>query len=207
MTETAAETIAARDRGAEPAVEPQPYIMRTYDRWIVLVLVVVLGWVIFRPLFAFSVYYRGLSFERMFQMTTALHYYRKSTQVDAHVPFGWQGWAELVMMRAPSDPVARADAISILRRGIANNPTYGPLEFDLGRTYFMGKNYLQAREAFVRAARLMPNDLFTWDYAAWSSFHAGDVRTALSYWHQVLRIDPGNKVARQQIAHYGDGRS
>jgi tetratricopeptide (TPR) repeat protein len=187
----------------EEPKDERPYVIRTYDRWIILVLVVVLGWFLFRPLFGFAVYYRGVSFERMFQLTSAEHYYIKSTRVYPRLPQGWQGWAELVMMRAPSDESQRQLALSILHQAIAYNPTYGPLEFDLGRTCFMGKQYTQATQAFIRSAELTPNDLFSWDYAAWSSLHAGDVPNALKYWHEVLRIDPGNAVAHRQIAHYG----
>ena len=139
----------------------------------------------------------------MFQMTSAEHYYIKSTHIYPKLPEGWQGWAELVMMRAPSDEAQRQLALSILHQGIAYNPNYGPLEFDLGRTYFMGKEYAKATPVFVRSAVLIPNDLFSWDFAAWSSLRAGDVPNALKYWHEVLRIDPGNAVAHRQIAHYG----
>jgi tetratricopeptide (TPR) repeat protein len=185
------------------AKDERPYVIRTYDRWIILVLVVVIGYILFRPLFAFTLYYRGLSFERMLQLPTAIHYYSKSTRIDKHVPQGWQGWAELVMMRGPSDEQQRQLALSILRQGIANNPKYGPLEFDLGRTYYMGHEYAKAADAFYRSAQLMPQYMFSWDFAAWSSFHAGDVPRALRYWHEVLHVDPGNKVAHRQIARYG----
>jgi len=190
---------------AVPAQTPpdeRPYIIRTYDRWIILVIVLVVGWFLFRPLFGFTVYYRGLSFERMFQITSAEHYYIKSTRVYPRLPQGWQGWGELVMMRAPSDESQRQLALTVLQKGISYNPNYGPLEFDLGRTYFMGKQYPQAAVAFRRSAALMPDDLFSWDYAAWSSLRAGDVAKAIGYWYEVLRIDPGNAVAHRQIARY-----
>jgi len=188
---------------AAPAQDERPYVIRTYDRWIILVLVVVLGWFLFRPLFGFAVYYRGVSFERMFQLQSAQHYYIKSTRIYPKLPEGWQGWAELLMMRAPSDAVVRRQAVTVLQRGMSYNPHSGVLAFDLGRTYFMGKEYAKATQAFVQSAQLMPNDMFSWDYAAWSSLHAGDVPNALKYWRQVLRIDPGNAVAHRQIAHYG----
>ncbi len=188
---------------AAPVLDERPYVIRTYDRWIILVLVVVLGWFLFRPLFGFAVYYRGVSFERMFQLQSAQHYYIKSTRIYPKLPEGWQGWAELLMMRAPSDAVVRRQAVTVLQRGMSYNPHSGVLAFDLGRTYFMGKEYAKATQAFVQSAQLMPNDMFSWDYAAWSSLHAGDVPNALKYWRQVLRIDPGNAVAHRQIAHYG----
>ncbi len=183
--------------------DERPYVIRTYDRWIILVLVVVVGWFLFRPVFAFTVYYRGLSFERSLQIPSAYHYYIKSTHIYKKIPEGWQGWAELVMMKAPADETQRQLALSILTQGISFNPTYAPLEFDLGRTYYMHKDYQRATAAFYRSAQLAPNDMFNWDFAAWSSLHSGNVALALKYWREVLRIDPGNAVAHRQIAHYG----
>jgi tetratricopeptide (TPR) repeat protein len=180
-------------------VDGRPYVVRTYDRWIILIIVIVAGWFLFRPVFAFSVYYRGLSFERMFQLPTALHYYIKSTKVYKRVPLGWQGWAELLMMKAPSDENVRQQALSVLNQGIESNPDYGPLWFDLGRTHFIGKEFPQAANAFARSAQLMPNDLFSWDWAAWSAFHAGQISRAAQYWQQALRIDPVFKPARRQL--------
>lgn len=185
-----------------PLADNRPYVIRTYDRWIILVLVIVIGWLLFRPLFGFTVYYRGLSFERMLQLPAALHYYVKSTRIYPKLPQGWIGWAELVMMKAPSDEGQRQEAISILQKGLSYNPGSAQLNFDLGRTYFMGKEFLNAREAFYRSALLSPNDMFAWDFAAWSSLHAGDIPVALKYWHQVLRIDPGNKTARRELSHF-----
>jgi tetratricopeptide (TPR) repeat protein len=181
----------------------RPYVIRTYDRWIILVLVLVIGWFIFRPLFAFSVYYRGVSFERMLELRIAEHYYRKSTLVYDKIPQGWQGWGELYLMRAMGDRSAQRTAVDIFYKGLALNPTHAPLAFDLGRSYYIGKDYAKAREAFLHSAHYAPEDVFSWDFAAWSSLHNGDVALAVKYWRQVLKIDPGNKVAHRELAIYG----
>ena len=199
------QVIAPATPSAEPGAshDVRPYVIRTYDRWIILVLVLVIGWFLFRPLIAFTVYYRGVSFERMLRLTTAEHYYAKSTRVYAKIPQGWQAWGELYLMRAPGDPVARATAVDIFSKGIARNPGYGPLAFDLGRTYLTGKQYALARRAFELSASDMPGDMFSWDFAAWSSLHSGDVAAARKYWHKVLEIDPGNATAARQLAIIG----
>jgi tetratricopeptide (TPR) repeat protein len=186
---------------APPAqVDERPYIIRTYDRWIILAIVLVAGWLIFRPLIAFTVYYRGLSFERVFRLTDAEYYYRKATRVDRYVPQGWQGWGELEYSRAPGDRVARQTAISVFSTGLSYNPRYAPLAFNLGRAYFLDRQYREAREAFLRSAQLNPTDMFSWDFAAWSSLHAGDTQLARKYWHEVLKLDPGNATAARQLA-------
>ncbi|MBV8459451.1 MAG: tetratricopeptide repeat protein [Candidatus Eremiobacteraeota bacterium] len=186
--------------GPTVPLDERPYIIRTYDRWIILVIVLVVGWLIFRPLIAFTVYYRGLSFERMFHLTDAEYYYRKSTRVDPKIPQGWLGWGELEYSRAPGDRVARQNAITIFRTGLSYNPRTASLAFDLGRAFFLDKQYTNARDAFVQSAQLNPTDMFSWDFAAWSSLRAGDTQLARKYWHEVLKIDPGNATAARQLA-------
>src|SRR6202030_3512227 len=67
----------------------RPYVIRTYDRWIILVVVLVVGWFLFRPMFGYAVYYRGLSFERMLNLEVAESYYAKSTRVYPYLVEPW----------------------------------------------------------------------------------------------------------------------
>jgi len=185
------------------APDERPYVIRTYDRWIILVIVLVAGWFIFRPFIAYSVYYRGVSYENLLRLHTAEHYYAKSTRVYAKIPQGWKAWGELYLMRARSEKSAQQSAVDIFTKGMGYNPTFAPIAFDLGRAYFIGKNYVKAREAFERSARYAPDDMFSWDFAAWSSLKSGNLNLARKYWHEVLRIDPGNATAARQLALLG----
>ena len=185
------------------APDERPYVIRTYDRWIILVIVLLAGWFIFRPIIAYSVYYRGVSYEHMLRLPAAEHYYAKSTRVYAKIPQGWQAWGELYLMRAPSQKSAQQTAVEIFTKGMGYNPEFAPIAFDLGRSYFIGKNYVKAREAFERSAHYAPDDMFSWDFAAWWSLKSGNVKLARQYWHEVLRIDPGNATAARQLALLG----
>ena len=42
--------------GTVKPAEVRPYIILTYDRWIILAIVLVGGWLLFRPIFSFAVY-------------------------------------------------------------------------------------------------------------------------------------------------------
>jgi tetratricopeptide (TPR) repeat protein len=187
---------------AAQAQDVRPYIIRTYDRWIILVIVLVVGWLLFRPMIAFTVYYRGVNFERTFRLPDAEYYYRKATRVDPKVPQGWQAWGELERMNL-ADPAARQQTIEIFSQGLSYSPTYAPLAFDLGRAYFVDKQFAKAREAFLQSARYAPNDAFSWDFAAWSALHAGNRALAVQYWHRVLTIDPGNATAHRMLDQLG----
>jgi tetratricopeptide (TPR) repeat protein len=193
--------------GPEPIALPvetpdlRPYIIKTYDRWIILALVLVCGWVIFRPLFAFSVYYRGLSFEHMLRLDTAEHYYRKSIAVDKNIPEGWLGLGTLQMIRARAEPQEYADAVDTFTRGLGFNPKSGDLAFNLCRTYYeIGQNYPKALEACQRAFQNDPANHFAWDYAAWASLRTGNRQQALAYWREALRR--GHSEARKLIERY-----
>ncbi|MBV8171808.1 MAG: tetratricopeptide repeat protein [Candidatus Eremiobacteraeota bacterium] len=166
----------------------KPYIIKTYDRWIILVLVLVVGWLLFRPLFAFAVYYRGVSFEHMLALRPAEHYYRKSISVDRHIPEGWLGLGTLQAMRAPTSPADYKDAVETFTRGIENNQKSGALPWALCRVYYeVGKDYSDALNACQRAFANDPANMFAWDYAAWASLHLGHRDQALGYWREALQ--------------------
>ncbi|HZV78918.1 MAG TPA: tetratricopeptide repeat protein [Candidatus Binatus sp.] len=167
----------------------KPYIIKTYDRWIILVLVLVAGWFLFKPIFAFSVYYRGVSFEHMLRLKTAEHYYRKAISVDPHIPEGWVGLGTLQAMSAKDNHADYLSAIDTFTRGLENNPTSGALPWGLCRAYYeIGADYPNALTACQRAFTNDPKNLFAWDYAAWASIHMGKRDQALAYWRQALKL-------------------
>src|ERR1700674_5194156 len=173
---------------AAPPNDVRPYIVRTYDRWIILVLVLVAGWLLFRPVFAYTVFYRGLSFERMLQLGAAEHYYRKSIGVDPHIPESWLALGQLDMMRMHSRPDAYAGALDTLSRGADANPRSGVLPFFLCRTYYeAGHDYAKALAACKRSVANDPSLHFAWDYAGWASLQLGDRSNAVNYWRESLK--------------------
>lgn len=193
--------VAAPADAPHAAVDVRPYIIKTYDRWIILVLVLVAGWLLFRPLFAFSVYYRGVSFEHMLRLRVAEHYYRKAISVDPKIPEGWLGLGELQMMRARSEPADYANTIDTFTRGLAFNPKSGVLAFSLCRAYYeIGKDYPHALAACQRGFQNDENNRFAWDYAAWASLHVGKRDQALEYWREALRR--GHSPAAAFIKRY-----
>ena len=173
---------------AKPAADLRPYIIKTYDRWIILIIVLVAGWFLFRPIFAFSVYYRGVSFEHLLRIKTAEHYYRKAISVDPRVPEGWIGLATLQMMRARGDRGQYPGTVDTLARGLGYSPRNGALAFMQCRNYYeIGKDYKNALDACRRAFENAPQNAFAWDYAAWAALRLGERDQALQYWREALR--------------------
>ena len=181
----------------------RPYVIRTYDRWIILVIVLVVGYILFRPIFAFTAYYRGLSFERMLSIPPAMHYYQRSIDIDPNIPDGWIGLGTLYMMDGRADKSDHDLAISTFTRGAAANPGNGLLPFLLCRTFYeQGHHFKDALPACLESVRRDPTDKFAWDYAAWSAIQTGDPKNAIRYWTQALAIDPRYYNARLAIARF-----
>jgi tetratricopeptide (TPR) repeat protein len=184
----------------------RPYIVKTYDRWIILAIVLIGGWFLFRPLFAFAVYYRGVSFEHMLTFKPAEHYYRKAIGVDPRVPEGWQGLGELWLwtLGPVSLPSSYRDATQIFRTGLTYNPKSGALAFDLCRaTYEIGKDYAQARDACELATRNWPSNAFTWDYAGWANLRLGNKEKAVAFWREAVKH--GHLGAQRYIEQVSGG--
>lgn len=182
----------------------RPYIIRTYDRWIILVLVLVVGFFLFRPVIAYSAYYRGLSFERMLSLDVAKHYYQRSIDIDPHTSEGWIGLGVLYMIDGRSNPSDHALAVSTFARGSQANPEDGVLPFLLCRTYYeQGRDVKDALAACQESVKRDPTgNKFAWDYAAWSALRLGDSRLAVEYWKHALAVDPGYQTARLAIVKY-----
>lgn len=182
----------------------RPYVVRMYDRWIILAIILLVAWSPWvRGLFAFTLYYRGLSFERMLVLTTAEHYYKKSIAVYDKIPWGWVGLGELYFMQAPGSHDYYEKSLDTFNRGFALNPKSFTLAFDLGRTYFLGKDYRSALAAFDRAIAINPRDRFALDYAAWSALREGNRPLALQYWRELLAVFPTDEPVIYLLHKYG----
>jgi len=182
----------------------RPYVIRTYDRWIILVIVLVVGYILFRPIFAFTAYYRGLSFERMLSIPPAMHYYQRSIDIDPNIPDGWIGLGTLYMMDGRVYKDDHDLAVSTFSRGAAANPKNAQLPFLLCRTdYEQGHHFKDALAACLESVRRDPStNKFAWDYAAWSAVQTGDATDAVHYWKQALLIDPRYYNAQLAIARF-----
>src|SRR5579864_2412381 len=178
----------------------RPYVIRTYDRWIILLIVLVAGWLLFRPVFAVVAAYRGVTFEASLFPDTAEHYYRKAIAIDRSVPDGWIRLGELFYNFSYGQRSRYLEAADAFEAGSAACPANGRLPFDLGRTYMLAlKEPKKAEAAFRESVRRDPSDEFAWDYLGWAALKAGDRATAVAAWRQVLKINPGHDAARRAI--------
>ena len=188
----------------EARADVRPYIVRMYDRWIILAIILLIAWSWpARMIFAYAIYFRGDTFEKMLVLPAAEHYYKKSIAVYDKIPVGWRGLGELYFMQAPRSRVFYDKTVDTFQRGFALNPGSYILAFDLGRTYFLGKDYRSALDAFQRAVKIAPTDREALDYAAWSAFHAGNRSLAFAYWHHIIALYPRDDTVRYILRELG----
>ena len=184
--------------------EVKPYVIRTYDRWIILVIVLVGGWLLFRPIFAVVAAYRGVTFESVLIPDTAEHYYKKAIAIDPKVADGWIHLGELYYFWSRAEPSRYELAAQTFEAGMQAVPDNAKLPFDLGRVYLLKLHeYKNAEAALRESVKRDPTNEFAWDYLAYAALKSGDRRYALACWRQVLKINPGHDSARRALQEYG----
>lgn len=190
---------------AQPSAQEQrPYVIRTYDRWIILVIVLVAGWFLFRPIFAVVTAYRGVTFEASLIPDTAEYYYKKAIAIDPAVPDGWIHLGELYYSFSDQNRMRYELAAATFEAGTKAAPTNARLPFDLGRTYLIKlHDYHKAEDALRVSVARDPSNEFAWDYLAYAALKNGDRPFALACWRKVLEINPGHNSARAAIRRYG----
>jgi len=184
--------------------EERPYVIRTYDRWIILVIVLVAGWLLFRPIFSVVTAYRGVTFEASLIPDTAEHYYKKAIAIDPAVPDGWIHLGELYYSFSEQNQIRYRLAAATFEAGTKASPHNARLPFDLGRTYLIKlHDDKKAEDALRISVQRDPTNEFAWDYLAYAALKNGDRPFALQCWRKVLEIDPGHDSARREIQRYG----
>jgi Flp pilus assembly protein TadD len=72
--------------------------------------------------------------------------------------------------------------------------------FTEGRTAYVGKDFMRARDAFLRAAQAAPRDPATWANLGTAGWQARDTAAAVLGWQRALRLDPTDDALRQRLA-------
>ncbi len=72
--------------------------------------------------------------------------------------------------------------------------------FTEGQTAYAGRDFMRARDAFLRAAQSAPRDPAAWANLGTSAWHAGDTASAVLGWQRALRLDPMAGDLRPRLA-------
>ena len=72
--------------------------------------------------------------------------------------------------------------------------------FTEGQTAYVGRDFMRARDAFLRAARTDPRDPAAWANLGTAAWQAGDTASAVLGWQRALRLDPLASDLRPRLA-------
>jgi tetratricopeptide (TPR) repeat protein len=96
-----------------------------------------------------------------------------------------------------------ADATMYYSRALAADPSSFRAAYNLATTRYLDRDYSGAREYYLYAIKINPNDAEAHLYLGFSHFRLGDRDAAARSWRRVLEIDPGNAVALNNLQALG----
>ncbi|MCL4212916.1 MAG: BatD family protein [Gemmatimonadales bacterium] len=91
---------------------------------------------------------------------------------------------------APALLLAGALALSGAPEVLAQSGEPALLAFTEGHTAYVGRDFVRARDAFLRAARAAPRDPAAWTNFGTAAWQAADTASAVLGWQRALRLDP-----------------
>lgn len=95
------------------------------------------------------------------------------------------------------------EATIFYRRALVADPANFRAAYNLATTRYLARDYAGAREFYLYAIQLNPNDAEAHLYLGFSHFRLGDRDAAARAWQRVLEIDPGNTVALNNLQALG----
>jgi len=127
---------------------------------------------------------------------------RISTELDPHLLIAYRFGAIFLAENPPAGAGRPDEALALLRRGIAANPSYWRLWQDLGFIYYWDlKNYPQAASALEAGSRQPGADLWMKTLAASVAAQGGELATSRLLWFQVYS-QAGNESIRQSAREH-----
>ena len=92
-------------------------------------------------------------------------------------------------------------AINYFSKAIVIYPYFFNYHFDLGRSYVMQKDFVNAKKAFFEAYKLQPENLLSLDELTKRSFDLKDKEETVKYGNLYLKINPYNENIHELVAY------
>lgn len=127
---------------------------------------------------------------------------RITTELDPQLLVAYRFGAIFLAEKPPAGAGRPDEALALIRRGIAANPTYWRLWQDLGFIYYWDlKDYAQAASAFEAGSRQPGADLWMKTLAASVAAQGGELATSQMLWSQVYS-QAGNESIRHSAQEH-----
>lgn len=95
----------------------------------------------------------------------------------------------------------RKKAIVHLEKAIAIYPNFFNYNYDLGRAYITINDNRGAKNAFLRANEILPNNLLALEELTKTSFDLGEKEATVNYGNQYLALNPNNENIHELVAY------
>jgi len=127
---------------------------------------------------------------------------RVATSLDPHLLIVYRFGAVFLAEKPPAGAGRPDEALALIRRGIAANPSYWRLWQDLGFIYYWDlKDYTHAALAFEAGSRQPGAGLWMKTLAASVAAQGGELETSRLLWMEVYR-EGGNESIRRSAAEH-----
>ena len=127
---------------------------------------------------------------------------RIATELDPHLLIAYR-FGSVFLAESPPAGAGRPDeALALIRRGIAANPTYWRLWQDLGFIYYWDlKDYAQAAQAFEEGSRQPGAEVWMKALAASVAARGGELETSRLLWTEVNAQAQNASIRRSAQEH------
>jgi tetratricopeptide (TPR) repeat protein len=127
---------------------------------------------------------------------------RVTTELDPHLLIAYRFGAIFLAEKPPAGAGEPGEALALIRRGIAANPSYWRLWQDLGFIYYWDlKDYARAAAAFQEGSRQPGADLWMKTLAASVAAQGGELSTSRLLWSEVYSHAANASIHRSAAEH------
>jgi len=125
-----------------------------------------------------------------------------TTELDPRLLPAYQFGADFLAPKPPNGAGLPGSALALMKYGIAHNPEYWRLYYNLGFLYYTEfKDYAKAADAFAQGAQLPVTNQFMPILAARMAQHAGEFDTARMLWFTAYQNTKDPLVKDNAVQH------
>jgi len=125
-----------------------------------------------------------------------------TTDLDPHLIVAYETGSIFLSQRMPLGAGQPDQAVSLLEKGIRENPDYWHLYFTLGFVHYVDrKDYKAAQEAFDTGSKLPGAYVWMKVMAARMAERGGDISTAIALWRHILDSNTDKTIRETAAMH------
>ena len=125
-----------------------------------------------------------------------------TTDLDPHLIVAYQTGSIFLSQRTPMGAGQPDQAVTLLEKGIRENPEYWRLYFTLGFVHYVDrKDYKAAQEAFEKGSKVPGAYVWMKIMAARMAEHGRDTATAIELWQRIFETTTDKDIRQNALLH------